>query len=98
MLVLCAFLMLQPLMYADAKLNKEIASLEIELVKMKTKTGDYAGMSDKALEKRISKTQKTLDKKKTKAKKEAQKNVEKIKKDLKKTGKDIGDSVKSIFN
>lgn len=104
-IVLSAFMLLQPVMYADAQLNKEIVALELEITKMKTKTGEYSGMSEKELEKKISKAEKTLEKKKAKAKKEAEKDAKTVKKDLKKAGKelkkagqDVGDAVKSIFD
>ena len=104
-LALSAFMLLQPLMYADAQLNKEIVALELEITKMKTKVGEYHDMNEKQLEKKISKAEKTLEKKKAKAKKEAEKDAKNVKKDLKKAGKklqsagkDVGDAVKSIFD
>ena len=104
-LVLSAFLAVQPVMYADAQLNKEIVALELEIVKMKTKVGDYAQMSDKQVEKKLAKAQKMLEKKKAKAKKEAEKDAEKVKKnlknagdDIKDAGKEIGDAFKTIFD
>ncbi len=104
-IVLSAFMLMQPVLYADAQLNKEIVALELEITKMKTKVGEYHGMSDQQLEKKISKAEKTLEKKKAKAKKEAEKDTKKAKKDLKKAGKkiqdagkDVGDAVKSIFD
>lgn len=99
------FMLAQPVIFADAALNKEIVALELELVKINTKTGEYANMSDAQLTKIKAKTQKTLDKKKAKAKKEADKDVNDVKKDVKKAGKDIqkagkdiGKTVKNIFN
>ena len=59
---------LQPAMFAvDSQLNKEIVALELELTKMKTKTGEYADMSEAALNRKIERTKKKLDKKKAKA-------------------------------
>ena len=83
------FMALQPVVYADAALNKEIIALELEIVKMETKTGEYSKMPEKQLEKKKAKAKKDLEKKKAKAKKEAQKDTEALKKDMKKTGKDI---------
>jgi len=104
-IAMSAFMLVQPVILADAKLNKEIAALELELVKMNTKTGEYSGMSDAQIAEKKAKTKKTLDKKKAKAKKEADKVVKAVKKDVKKAGKDIqkagkdiGNSVKDIFN
>lgn len=104
-IAMSAFILAQPVIFADAKLNKEIAALELELVQMNTKTGEYANMSDAQIAKKKAKTKKTLDKKKAKAKKEAEKDVNAVKKDvkkagkdIKKAGKDIGNSVKDIFN
>jgi len=104
-IVMSAFILTQPVMFADAALNKEIVSLELELVKMNTKTGEYANMPDAKIEKKKAKTKKTLEKKKAKAKKEADKDAKAVKKDVKKAGKDIqkagkdiGKGVKDIFN
>ena len=104
-LALSTFLLLQPLMYADAQLNKEIVNLELEITKMKTKVGEYHDMSEKELAKKLSKAEKDLEKKKAQAKKEAEKDAKTVKKDLKKAGKelknagkDVGDAVKSIFD
>ena len=97
---------IQPAMFAvDAALTKEIVALELELTKMKTRTGEYAEMSEAALNRKIDRTKKQLDKKKAKAKKEAEKDAEAIKKgtkkagkEIKKAGKDIGDAFKDIFD
>jgi len=86
---LAVFMAMSSLAYADAALNKEIIALELEIVKMETKVGDYAKMPAKQLEKKKAKAKKDLEKKKAKAKKEAQKDTEALKKDMKKTGKDI---------
>ncbi len=75
---LAVFMAMSSVVYADAALNKEIIALELEIVKMETRTGDYSKMPEKQLEK-----------KKAKAKKEAEKDKEALKKDLDKTGKDI---------
>ena len=89
-LALSVFLALQPAVFAvDAALTKEIVTLELELTKMKTRTGEYADMSEAALNRKIERTKKKLDKKKAKAKKEAEKDKKALKKDLDKTGKDI---------
>ena len=103
---LSAIMFLQPVMFAvDSALNKEIVALEVELTKMKTKTGEYADMSEAALNRKIERTQKKLDKKKEKAKKEAEKDKEAIKEGAKKAGnsfkeagKEIGNTFKEIFN
>jgi hypothetical protein len=105
-LILGAFMFLQPVMFAvDAALTKEIVALELELTKMKTKTGEYADLSEAALNRKIARTQKKLDKKKAKAKKEAEKDKEAIKKgakkagkNIKEAGKDIGNAFKDIFD
>lgn len=89
-LALSAILFLQPLMFAvDSKLNEDIASLEIEITKMKTKTGEYADMTEAALNKKIEKAEKELKSKKEKAKEEAKKDAERLKESTKKAGKDI---------
>lgn len=89
-LILSAILFIQPLMFAvDSELNEDIATLEIELTKMKTKTGEYAEMSEAALNKKIEKTEKDLKKKKEKAKEEAKKDAERLKESTKQAGKDI---------
>ena len=94
-LALSAIMFLQPVMFAvDSALTKEIVALELELTKMKTRTGEYADLSEAALERKITRTEKQLDKKKAKAKKEAQKDAEAIKKGTKKAGEDIKDAGK----
>ena len=105
-IALSAFMLVQPVMFAvDSALNKEIVALELELTKMKTKSGEYADMSESALNRKIERTQKQLDKKKAKAKKEAEKDKEAIKEGAKKAGqsfkeagKEIGNTFKDIFN
>ena len=105
-LVLGAIMFLQPVMFAvDTALAKEIVALEVELTKMKTRAGQYADLSEAALNRKISRTKKQLDKKKAKAKKEAEKDAEAIKKgtkkagkDIKKAGKDIKDAFKDILD
>lgn len=105
-LALSVFLTLQPAVFAvDAALTKEIVTLELELTKMKTRTGEYADMSEAALNRKIERTKKQLDKKKAKAKKEAEKDAAAIKKgtkkagkELKNAGKEIGDAFKEIFD
>ncbi len=98
-LALSAIMFLQPAMFAvDTALTKEIVALEVELTKMKTKTGEYADMSEAALNRKIDRTKKKLEKKKAKAKKEAEKDKESIKKGAKKAGKDIKDAGKDIGN
>lgn len=94
-LALSAIMFLQPVMFAvDSALTKEIVALELELTKMKTRTGEYADLSEAALERKITRTEKQLDKKKAKAKKEAQKDAEAIKKGTKKAGENIKDAGK----
>jgi len=106
-LILSAFVLTSPLVFADANLSKEIAALELELVKMNTKVGEYADYSEAKLEKAKEKTKKTLEKKKAKAKKEldkttkqAKKELDKTtkqaKKDFKKAGKSIKDAGKDV--
>ena len=105
-LTMSVFLCLQPAIYAiDSQLNKEIIALELELTKMKTRTGEYSDMSEAALNRKINRTKKKLDKKKAKAKKEAEKDKERIKegakktgKELKEAGKEIGDTFKDLFD
>ncbi len=105
-LALSVFLALQPAVFAvDAALTKEIVALELELTKMKTRTGEYADMSEAALNRKIERTKKQLDKKKAKAKKEVEKDAATIKKgtkkagkELKNAGKEIGDAFKEIFD
>ena len=98
-LILAAIMTIQPAMFAlDTALTKEIVALELELTKMKTRTGEYADMSEGALNRKINRTKKKLDKKKAKAKKEAEKDKEAIKKGTKKAGKDIKDAGKDIGN
>ena len=104
-LILSAFVLTSPLVFADANLTKEIAALELELVKMNTKVGEYADYSEAKLEKAKEKTKKTLEKKKAKAKKELDKTTKQAKKDFKKAGKsikdagkDVGDAFSNIFN
>ena len=105
-LALAAIMTIQPAIFAvDTALTKEIVALEVELTKMKTKSGEYADLSEAALNRKIERTQKKLDKKKAQAKKEAEKDKEAIKKgakkagkDIKKAGKDIGNTFKDIFD
>ena len=99
--VLAAIMFVRPAMFA---LTKEIVALELELTKMKTHAGEYANMSEAALNRKIERTKKKLEKKKAKAKKEAEKDKEAIKKgtkkagnNIKQAGKDIGNTFKEIF-
>ncbi len=94
-IILSAVMFLQPLMFAvDSALTKEILALELELTKMKTRAGEYADLSEAALNRKIERTEKELNKKKEKAKKEASKDAEAIKKGTKKAGKEIKDAGK----
>ena len=98
-LALSAIMFLQPAMFAiDTALTKEIVALELELTKMKTKAGEYANLSEAALNRKIERTKKQLEKKKAKAKKEAKKDADAIKKGTKKAGKEIKDAGKEIGN
>ena len=105
-IALSALMFLQPAIYAvDGQLNKDIIALELEITKMKTRVGEYANMSEAALNKKIDKTKKKLAKKKDKAKKEAEQDKERLKKgakkagnDLKNAGKEIGNTLKDIFD
>ena len=93
--VLAAIMFVQPAMFAlDTALTKEIVALELELTKMKTHAGEYANMSEAALNRKIERTKKKLEKKKAKAKKEAEKDAAAIKKGTKKAGEDIKDAGK----
>ena len=90
-----SIMFLQPVVFAvDAALTKEIVALEVELTKMKTRTGEYSELSEAALNRKIERTQKQLDKKKAKAKKESEKDKEAIKDGAKQVGKDIKDAGK----
>lgn len=96
-LALSAMLLIQPLIFAyDSQLSKEITELELEISKMKTKTGDYAKMSEKEIEKKLDKAQKELAKKKEQAKKEAEKDKDAIKKGAKAAGKELKEAGKDI--
>ncbi len=98
-LILSAIFFLQPVMFAvDAALTKEIVALEIELTKMQTRSGEYAEMSEAALNRKIERTKKQLEKKKAKAKKEAEKDKKAIKEGAKKTGKELKEAGKEIGN
>ena len=105
-LILAAILLFQPLTFAvDTQLNKDIIALELELTKMKTRTGEYSELSEDALNRKIARTEKKLAKKKKAAKKEAEKDAERIKKgakeagkNIKEAGKEIGDTFKDLFN
>ena len=105
-LILAAILLIQPLTFAvDTQLNKEIIALELELTKMKTRSGEYSELSEGALNRKIARTEKKLAKKKKAAKKEAEKDAERIKKgakeagkNIKDAGKEIGDTFKDLFN
>ena len=107
--VLSVLFLASQFVFGDAKLNKEIAQLELELVKIDTRAGIYEDMSEEDLEKARKKTKKELDKKREKAKKEAAKNWDKTKQDLKESGKeieeatrdarkDIGEAAKEVGN
>ena len=98
-LALAVIMTIQPAMFAvDTELTKEIVALEVELTKMKTKAGEYANLSEAALNRKIERTKKQLEKKKAKAKKEAQKDADAIKKGTKKAGKELKDAGKEIGN
>ena len=76
--VLAAIMFVQPAMFAlDTALTKEIVALELELTKMKTHAGEYANMSEAALNRKIERTKKKLKKIRTPSKK-AQRKQEKI--------------------
>jgi len=94
-IVMAAIMFLQPVMFAvDTALTKEIIALELELTKMKTRAGEYADLSEAALNRKIERTKKKLEKKKAKAKKEAEKDAEAIKEGTKNAGKNIKDAGK----
>ena len=94
-LALSAIMFLQPAMFAvDSALTKDIVALELELTKMKTRAGEYADLSESALNRKIERTEKELEKKKAKAKKEAAKDKDAIKKGTKEAGKDLKDAGK----
>lgn len=95
-LLLSAFLVAAPVAFANGKLNKEIAQLEMELVKMETKAGEYKDCSEIKLAREKDKTRIKLDKKKKQAKKEAEKAAKKAKKGLKKAGEEIKEAGKTV--
>lgn len=98
-IALSVFMCLQPVMFAvDSDLNKDIVALELELTKMKARAGEYADMSEEALNRKIDRTKKTLEKKREQAKKEAKKDTQTFKKGVKKAGNDIKDAGKEIGN
>lgn len=93
-----SFILMQPVIFAQSSVLKEIAALELELVKLNTKTGEYADWSDAKIEAKIKKTKKTLEKKRAIAKKEAAKDTKNAKKSLKNVGNDVKDAGKEIGN
>lgn len=104
-LILSAFMMLQPVMFAKSSLASEITELELELAKINTKAGEYKDMSEKQLEAKKAKVKKELEKKKAKAKKEINNHSKDIKEDakdignsFKEAGKDIGHTFRDIFS
>lgn len=104
-LLFSAFVIIQPVILAKSNVLQEIAVLELELVKLNTKTGEYSDWSDAKIEEKIKKTKKELKKKRAQAKKEAEKDGKKAKKSLNKagkeaknTGKELGNAVKNFFD
>lgn len=98
------FVIIQPVIFAKANLVKEIAALELELLKLNTKTGEYSQWSEEKIQAKIKKTKKTLEKKQEKLKKETAKDAEKANESLKKAGnnlkeagKEFGNAVKEFF-
>ena len=78
-IALSFFMCLQPVLFAvDSDLNKDIVALELELTKMKTRAGEYADMSEEALNRKIDRTKKTLEKKREQARLEAKKKEDEI--------------------
>ena len=104
-LLFSAFMLIQPVIIAKSNVLQEIAVLELELVKLNTKTGDYSDWSDAKIDAKIKKTKKELEKKRARAKKEAEKDGKKAKKSLNKAGKEaknagkeLGNAVKNFFD
>ena len=104
-LLFSAFLIIQPVIIAKSNVLQEITTLELELVKWNTKTGEYSDWSDAKIEEKIKKTKKELEKKRAQAKKEAEKDGKKAKKSLNKAGKEaknagkeLGNAVKNFFD
>ena len=97
-LVFSAFVLTQPVMFAESNLLKEITTLELELVKLNTKTGEYSDWSDAKIDAKIKKTKKELEKKRAQAKKEAEQDIKKAKKSLKNAGNDVQNAGKEVGN
>ena len=108
-LVFSAFVLTQPVIFAKGNVLQEIAVLELEVVKLNTKTGEYSDWSDAKIDAKNKKTKKELEKKRAQAKKEAKKEAEKdgkkakksLKKagnDVKNAGKEVGNAVKNFFD
>ena len=104
-LFFASFILMQPVIFAQSSVLKEIAALELELVKLNTKTGEYSDWSDAKIDAKIKKTKKELEKKRAQAKKEAEKDGKKAKKSLNKAGKEaknagkeLGNAVKNFFD
>ena len=54
-LLFSAFVIIQPVVFAESNVLKEIAVLELELVKLNTKTGEYSDWSDAKIDAKIKK-------------------------------------------
>lgn len=92
-IMLSAFMLFQPAVFAvDTQLNKDIMALELEIVKIKTKSGKYSDMDDEEIEKELSKAQNKLEKKKAKAQKESDRDKKKLKEETEKIGEDLKDA------
>ena len=97
-LLFSAFVITQPVVFAESNVLKEIAVLELELVKLNTKTGEYSDWSDAKIDAKIKKTKKELEKKRAQAKKEAEQDIKKAKKSLKNAGNDVQNAGKEVGN
>ena len=97
-LVFSAFVLTQPVIFAKDNILQEIAVLELELVKLNTKTGEYSDWSDAKIDAKIKKTKKELEKKRAQAKKEAEQDIKKAKKSLKNAGNDVQNAGKEVGN
>ena len=104
-LLFSAFMLIQPVIIAKSNVLQEIAVLELELVKLNTKTGEYSDWSDAKIDAKLKKTKKELEKKRAQAKKEAEQDIKKAKKslknagnDVKNAGKEVGNAVKNFFD
>ena len=76
-LLFSAFVIIQPVVFAESNVLKEIAVLELELVKLNTKTGEYSDWSDAKIDAKIKKTKKEMEKSEHRLKKKPKKTEKK---------------------